>query len=371
MPVAKAPVPQPRPELGAGRGHELLARGRRVRSAATGAHVHASPSTVAAFRATVRRSATPGPARSRTGTSARSPASATATACGSVAAARSCRSTRATFADHAVGAAARRFRELDADRAAAAGRQDEFGVRAVQRGAAVAGTARRLNVTPDRIQSHGLDLSPALARRHRAGVGGGPGRRSDRTRESAVRQRRRRPARRSSRSRTSGITVKDSPQNTLVFVTRLDTGAPVPGAQVSIVNLENQRVWTRHDRRRRRRDRARNARPCATRERLVAVRVHRHRREGRRRRLCRQRLERRDQPWDFGIALRPQRGAAAAAGHGLHRPRRLPARRGGALQGHPAPQHAAGHPAAARRDAVFVLRARRPGPRGRRTHRAR
>ena len=28
-----------------------------------------------------------------------------------------------------------------------------------------------------------------------------------------------------------GITVKDSPQNTLVFVTRLDTGAPVAGAQ--------------------------------------------------------------------------------------------------------------------------------------------
>ena len=41
-----------------------------------------------------------------------------------------------------------------------------------------------------------------------------------------------------------GISVKDSPQNTLVFVTRLDNGAPVPGAQVSIVNRENKAVWT-------------------------------------------------------------------------------------------------------------------------------
>ena len=41
-----------------------------------------------------------------------------------------------------------------------------------------------------------------------------------------------------------GITIKDSPQNTLVFVTRLDTGAPVPGATVSIVRLDNQVFWT-------------------------------------------------------------------------------------------------------------------------------
>jgi len=36
-----------------------------------------------------------------------------------------------------------------------------------------------------------------------------------------------------------GITVKDSPQNTLVLVTRLDTGAPVGGADVS-----NSSGWT-------------------------------------------------------------------------------------------------------------------------------
>ena len=40
-----------------------------------------------------------------------------------------------------------------------------------------------------------------------------------------------------------GITVKDSPQNTLVFVTRLDTGAPVAGANVSIVLTDDQTFW--------------------------------------------------------------------------------------------------------------------------------
>ena len=40
-----------------------------------------------------------------------------------------------------------------------------------------------------------------------------------------------------------GISVKDSPQNTLIFVTRLDTGAPVAGASVSIVRLDNRVFW--------------------------------------------------------------------------------------------------------------------------------
>ena len=40
-----------------------------------------------------------------------------------------------------------------------------------------------------------------------------------------------------------GITVKDSPLNTLVFVTRLDTGAPVPGARVALISRENKVLW--------------------------------------------------------------------------------------------------------------------------------
>ncbi len=41
-----------------------------------------------------------------------------------------------------------------------------------------------------------------------------------------------------------GITVKDSPQNTLAFVTRLDDGQPVAGANVTIRKLDNSVVWS-------------------------------------------------------------------------------------------------------------------------------
>ncbi len=107
------------------------------------------------------------------------------------------------------------------------------------------GVARPLPVTPDRIQSHGIDLSRALKpegaglvwtavregqaipRAHRATDEDG----EPRTRASVV------------QVTNLGITVKDSPQNTLVFVTRLDTGAPVANANVSIVQLDNKVFW--------------------------------------------------------------------------------------------------------------------------------
>jgi uncharacterized protein YfaS (alpha-2-macroglobulin family) len=41
-----------------------------------------------------------------------------------------------------------------------------------------------------------------------------------------------------------GISVKDSPQNTLVFVTRLDDAKPVAGAKVAIRTLDNKVFWT-------------------------------------------------------------------------------------------------------------------------------
>jgi uncharacterized protein YfaS (alpha-2-macroglobulin family) len=108
---------------------------------------------------------------------------------------------------------------------------------------ASAATSRALNVTPDRIQSHGLDLSAAL---NQQGSGlvwtsveeGDPIPRSERADEEQ-------------RTRASivqvtnlGISVKDSPQNTLVFVTRLDNGAPVSAARVSIVDRDNKSVWS-------------------------------------------------------------------------------------------------------------------------------
>jgi hypothetical protein len=105
------------------------------------------------------------------------------------------------------------------------------------------GAARRLGVTADRIQSHGLDMSKALtpngtglvwaavkegepiARAHRSSGD------SDRTRSSVV------------QVTNLGISLKDSPQNTLLFVTRLDNGAPVAGANVSLVRLDNSTYW--------------------------------------------------------------------------------------------------------------------------------
>ena len=41
-----------------------------------------------------------------------------------------------------------------------------------------------------------------------------------------------------------GLTVKDSPHRTLVFVTRLDNGAPVEGAQVAVRDLANRVRWS-------------------------------------------------------------------------------------------------------------------------------
>ena len=104
------------------------------------------------------------------------------------------------------------------------------------------GAERRLGGAPDRIQSHGLDLAAALKGLNTGLVWaaveeGDPIERARPYGESRVRA--------SVIQVTNlGITVKDSPQNTLVFVTRLDTGAPVAGAKVSIVKLDNQIFWS-------------------------------------------------------------------------------------------------------------------------------
>ncbi|ODS57327.1 MAG: hypothetical protein ABS36_05390 [Acidobacteria bacterium SCN 69-37] len=104
------------------------------------------------------------------------------------------------------------------------------------------GTTRQLPVTPDAIQAHGLDLGPVLSDGRGvvwAGLRPGtPIARADR----AVREDR---ADRSTIVQVTnlGLSVKDSPQSTLVFVTRLDTGAPVSGAAVTIVNTDNQQLW--------------------------------------------------------------------------------------------------------------------------------
>ena len=99
---------------------------------------------------------------------------------------------------------------------------------------------RKLGITNDRIQSHGLDVSKALGPRGTglvwAAVENGASIPNAKRSVQAVRA--------SLVQVTNlGVTVKDSPQNTLVFVTRLDNAAPVAGAKVSIVNRDNSIHW--------------------------------------------------------------------------------------------------------------------------------
>jgi alpha-2-macroglobulin len=107
------------------------------------------------------------------------------------------------------------------------------------------GVERRLGGEPDRILSHGLDISKALRP-------GGTGLLWAAVHEGEPIERSRRMVSYPGEGRTRstvvqvtnlGITVKDSPQNTLVLVTRLDTGEPVPGAAVSIIRTDNSVFW--------------------------------------------------------------------------------------------------------------------------------
>ena len=107
------------------------------------------------------------------------------------------------------------------------------------------GRPRTLSLVPDRIQSVGMDIAPALnGRSDGPGLGG------------ALKAALRFHSRAAPVSATTivvaativqvtnlGVTVKDSPVNTLIFVTRLDTGEPVNGARVSIVRRDNQVFW--------------------------------------------------------------------------------------------------------------------------------
>ena len=102
---------------------------------------------------------------------------------------------------------------------------------------------RKLAVTPDRIQSHGLDLSPAL------GAGGGglvwaavrEGDPIDAPSAAANGRRASRDARAGHEPRHHG---QGQSAEHAVFVTRLDNGAPVAGARVSIVNADNKTFWS-------------------------------------------------------------------------------------------------------------------------------
>ena len=192
---------------------------------------------------------------------------------------------------------------------------------------------RRLGVTADKIQSHGLDLSKALKP---SGTGlvwaavedGQPIEHANVWRGTSE------PVVRASLVQVTnlGISVKDSPLNTLIFVTRLDTAAPVPGARVSIVQPDGQTKWTGTTGP----DgvaiapQTRLAQPAAAGGEFAFIVTAE--KDGD--------VAYTGSDWNEGVdavgvrtAVQPRRGGAAAARHGVQRSRRLPARRGGAFQG--------------------------------------
>jgi alpha-2-macroglobulin len=105
-----------------------------------------------------------------------------------------------------------------------------------------AGTGRKLNVTPDAVQSHGIDMRPGLT--NGLGLVWAGIRPGTHIPNSAHRVDPERADRSTIVQVTNlGITIKDSPQSTLAFVTRLDNGAPVAGATVTLINTDNRQLW--------------------------------------------------------------------------------------------------------------------------------
>jgi uncharacterized protein YfaS (alpha-2-macroglobulin family) len=109
---------------------------------------------------------------------------------------------------------------------------------------AAASVDRKLTVVPDSIQSHGLDLSKALTGGNKGLVWtaveeGTPIERAHVWRDNNE------PVVRASLVQVTnlGISVKDSPLNTLIFVTRLDNAAPVPDAHVAILKPDGSTLW--------------------------------------------------------------------------------------------------------------------------------
>ncbi|MEA2570840.1 MAG: alpha-2-macroglobulin [Acidobacteriota bacterium] len=102
---------------------------------------------------------------------------------------------------------------------------------------------RKLAPAPDKIQSYGFDVSSASP--------GGKGLMWVALQEGETLPRTERYNPEEIQIRATvvqvtnlGITVKDSPLNTLIFVTRLDNAAPVAGAKVAIRDLDNKVVWS-------------------------------------------------------------------------------------------------------------------------------
>ncbi|MEO8215822.1 MAG: MG2 domain-containing protein [Acidobacteriota bacterium] len=102
---------------------------------------------------------------------------------------------------------------------------------------------RKLNPTPDKIQSYGMDITPVVATSGKGLVwaavkDGEPIPHSHPAWDVSE------PKATLVQVTDMGISVKDSPLNTLIFVTRLDNAAPVAGAHVSIRTRDNKVFWS-------------------------------------------------------------------------------------------------------------------------------
>ena len=161
-----------------------------------------------------------------------------------------------------------------------------------------------------------------------------------------------------------GITVKDSPHSTLVFVTRLDNGQPVPGARVHDRQHRQQTAVAGDDRR----DRdSRWRRRCRCASRTIRYRFSflvTAEKDGD--------VAYVGSDWNEGIQAVGLRSSVPAVGSdrhparlGVHRPRRLQARRAGPGQSDRPRRHAERHPAAAGGDQSRRGPARQPRPRSR------
>ncbi|HKR62631.1 MAG TPA: alpha-2-macroglobulin family protein, partial [Thermoanaerobaculia bacterium] len=102
-------------------------------------------------------------------------------------------------------------------------------------------TTRKLNLPLDKIIAVGLDLKPAIGDDNLGIVWAAiqPG---DQVAKSKIYNPD--PVSTVVQSTNLGISIKDSPRNTLILVTRLEDVAPVEGAKVTIRDRANKVVWT-------------------------------------------------------------------------------------------------------------------------------
>jgi uncharacterized protein YfaS (alpha-2-macroglobulin family) len=105
------------------------------------------------------------------------------------------------------------------------------------------GTNRRLRVIPDAVESHGFDLTTSLSAQG-TGLFWAAMKDGDPIAKSKPAEDDVKPHSTLVQVTNLGITVKDSPLSTLVFVTRLDNGAPVADARVGVVSRANKAIWT-------------------------------------------------------------------------------------------------------------------------------